>query len=103
DCISRPDVPIIRICSALTSICILRTKMAITTAIRSTFTWSRGPASHEDGVIVMRVDDDPIASTVTLRVTDAVDVKLSRIHTPDDAVAFVGRFGLLTRGHYDLE
>jgi hypothetical protein len=62
------------------------------------FSWKRGPARHEDGQIVMHVD--AYGASFVPRLADGIDIELSRIHTPDDAVAFVSRFGLLEHGVY---
>lgn len=85
--------------------------MALTTTFRSKwakydraggwvdayFGWMRGAARYEDGQIVMRIDD-PYGPTdrYAPKVSDGIEVELSRIHEPEDAVSFVERFGLLT-------
>src|SRR5688572_12541501 len=60
--------------------------------------WAHGPARLESDRVVMQVD--AYGAKDSLHITQAIDVELSRIHTPADAVTFVRRFGLLEQGVY---
>jgi len=57
--------------------------------------WLRGPASHEDGWIVL---DDKQATEYALYVEPQLALDLSYVRTPDDAVSFVQRHGMLWHG-----
>jgi len=66
--------------------------VAVTTTFRSSLEWTRGPAVFDSGMLV-RVPD--IWKRISVLPSDAIDVEVSRIHSPDDAVAFIARFGFL--------
>jgi len=72
--------------------------MAITTTIRASLPWAKGPAIYRDGQVVMQID--AYAPKYTADVAQGIDTELSRISNPSDAVEFVRRFGLLNGGVY---
>jgi hypothetical protein len=72
--------------------------MALTTATVNPLEWASGPARYAKGQIWMVVQ--PYEPKQMLSMADQVDVELSRIHAPDDAVAFVSRFGMLEKAPF---
>src|SRR5688572_12162746 len=60
--------------------------------------WAHGPARLDGDQIVMQVVVGDAKDA--LHITQGIDVELSKIRTPTDALTFVRRFGLLERGAY---
>lgn len=71
--------------------------MAVTTTIRSSLEWARGHAHYHDRNVVMEI---PFGTFSRIEMSDGADVELARVQTPDDAIAFVRTFGLLTKGYH---
>lgn len=60
--------------------------------------WSRGPASRRGDVIVLDVKRSSLYDPLT---ESRIGVDLARVRTPDDAVRFTQRYGLLQQTGFD--
>jgi hypothetical protein len=64
------------------------------------YAWLRGPARRDRDQIVIEGRTAEVYEPVTLK--ENVGIALTRVRTPDDAVTFATKFGLLTRSNPGL-